>query len=84
MFGILLLFLRTRGFSSAGRASALQAGGHRFEPYSPHQYFSLLTIVGSGKFYFMREWLSGRALPCQGRCREFESRFPLQYRETAG
>ena len=26
----------------------------------------------------MREWLSGRALPCQGKCREFESRFPLQ------
>ncbi len=21
----------------------------------------------------------GRARPCQGRCREFESRFPLQY-----
>ena len=42
MFGILLLFLRTRGFSSAGRASALQAGGHRFEPYSPHQ--SLLAL----------------------------------------
>ena len=28
---------------------------------------------------FMREWLSGRALPCQGKCREFESRLPLQY-----
>ena len=25
----------------------------------------------------MREWLSGRALPCQGKRREFESRFPL-------
>ena len=25
-----------------------------------------------------REWLSGRALPCQGKCREFESRLPLQ------
>ena len=25
----------------------------------------------------MREWLSGRALPCQGKCREFESRLPL-------
>ncbi len=30
----------------------------------------------------MREWLSGRALPCQGKCREFESRFPLQVRAT--
>ena len=27
----------------------------------------------------MREWLSGRALPCQGKCREFESRLPLHY-----
>ena len=26
-----------RSFSSAGRASALQAGGHRFEPYYAHQ-----------------------------------------------
>ena len=25
-----------RGLSSAGRASALQAEGHRFEPYRPH------------------------------------------------
>ena len=48
--------------SSVGRASALQAEGHRFEPYSFHQ---------------MREWLSGRASPCQGERREFESRLPL-------
>ena len=27
----------------------------------------------------MRDWLSGRALPCQGKCREFESRFPLHF-----
>ena len=26
-----------RGVSSVGRASALQAGGHRFEPCTPHQ-----------------------------------------------
>ncbi len=25
----------------------------------------------------MREWLSGRASPCQGECRGFESRLPL-------
>ena len=25
--------------SSAGRASALQAGGHRFEPYSDHHFW---------------------------------------------
>ena len=30
-----------RGLSSAGRASALQAEGHRFEPYRPH-----VTIAG--------------------------------------
>ena len=29
------------------------------------------------RLHFMREWLSGRALPCQGKCREFESRLPL-------
>ena len=28
----------------------------------------------------MREWLSGRASPCQGERREFESRLPLQKR----
>ena len=27
----------------------------------------------------VREWLSGRASPCQGECREFESRFPLHF-----
>ena len=26
----------------------------------------------------LREWLSGRALPCQGKCRGSESRLPLQ------
>ncbi len=31
---------------------------------------------------FMREWLSGRASPCQGERREFESRLPLHYQET--
>lgn len=31
----------------------------------------------------MREWLSGRASPCQGECRGFESRFPLhQFNRT--
>ena len=30
----------------------------------------------------MREWLSGRASPCQGERREFESRLPLQYKES--
>ena len=30
--------------SSAGRASALQAGGHRFEPYCAHQII-LMEVV---------------------------------------
>ncbi len=30
------------------------------------------------KVVIMREWLSGRASPCQGERREFESRLPLQ------
>ena len=34
-----------------------------------------------GKIY-MREWLSGRASPCQGERREFESRLPLHLQKT--
>ena len=30
------IYLLLWGLSSAGRASALQAEGHRFEPYRPH------------------------------------------------
>ena len=36
------------GLSSAGRASALQAEGHRFEPYRPHflyLYYYLCAVV---------------------------------------
>ena len=29
----------------------------------------------------MREWLSGRASPCQGERREFESRLPLHLQQ---
>ena len=60
--------------SSAGRASALQAEGHRFEPYCSHHILAIASLI-----YVMREWLSGRASPCQGECREFESRFPLHF-----
>ena len=56
--------------SSVGRATALQAVGHRFEPCSSH-HKQCVKIV-------LREWLSGRASPCQGECRGFESRLPLQ------
>ena len=37
------------GFSSAGRASALQAEGHRFEPCSPHQN---LVFIKAGFFVY--------------------------------
>ena len=49
---------RSWGFSSAGRASALQAEGHRFEPCSPHQFGPVVQLV--------------RTLACHARGREFE------------
>ena len=36
---IWVAFIKIRGLSSAGRASALQAEGHRFEPYRPHFFY---------------------------------------------
>ena len=36
--------LNTRAFSSAGRASALQAEGHRFEPYNAHHFHCGLVV----------------------------------------
>ena len=33
------VILTERGLSSAGRASALQAEGHRFEPCRPHLFY---------------------------------------------
>ena len=47
-----------RKFSSAGRASALQAEGHRFEPYNFHQYGPVVQLV--------------RTLACHARGRGFE------------
>ena len=44
--------------SSAGRASALQAEGHRFEPCSSHQYGPVVQLV--------------RTLACHARGRRFE------------
>ena len=35
-----------RDLSSAGRASALQAEGHRFEPYRPHIFFYITCRSG--------------------------------------
>ena len=38
-------FIKYRGLSSAGRASALQAEGHRFEPYRPHLLLDIIVIL---------------------------------------
>ena len=72
--------LEIREFSSVGRASALQAGGHRFEPYNSHHFRDLNSTLFKSRanLFKLREWLSGRALPCQGKRRGSESRFPLQ------
>ena len=40
---------RLRGLSSAGRASALQAEGHRFEPYRPHFFNLICRSGGTGR-----------------------------------
>ena len=37
------------GLSSAGRASALQAEGHRFEPYRPHFLNKISRSGGTGR-----------------------------------
>ena len=46
-------------FSSAGRASALQAEGHRFEPYNSHHLGPVVQLV--------------RTLACHARGRGFDS-----------
>ena len=51
--------LKLWGYSSAGRASALQAEGHRFEPCCPHHFFGPLAQLV-------------RALACHARGRGFE------------
>ena len=51
--------------SSAGRASALQAGGHRFEPYSAHHFFYKRFLYG-----LVAQLV--RALACHARGRGFE------------
>ena len=35
----------SRGFSSAGRAPALHAGGQRFEPAKLHQFIFLISVL---------------------------------------
>ncbi len=51
----------TWGLSSAGRASALQAEGHRFEPYRPHTHGGIAQLARAHGSY---PW-----------CRWFESNF---------
>ena len=52
--------------SSAGRASALQAGGHRFEPYCSHH-------LGVNRLPYGPVVQLVRTLACHARGREFES-----------
>ena len=40
-------------------------------------YNAFVVMLKMAFIISMREWLSGRALPCQGKGREFESRLPL-------
>ena len=42
---IWVVFIKIRGLSSAGRASALQAEGHRFEPYWSHIYADVAQLA---------------------------------------
>ena len=44
-YGILVKLIRKRKHSSAGRASALQAEGHRFEPCCFHQHSAESKIM---------------------------------------
>ena len=73
----------------SGRASPCQGEGREFESRLALFFFKeeqiikkVLTIrKKSDKIHLveknMREWLSGRASPCQGEGREFESRLAL-------
>ena len=58
--------------SSAGRAPALQAGGHRFEPYSAHHFYFFGPIAQLV-----------RALACHARGHGFEPRLGRSKRLTA-
>ena len=59
------------GLSSAGRASALQAEGHRFEPCRPHLFFR----YGSQKQKYGGIAQLARAHGSYPWCREFKSPF---------
>ena len=46
------------GFSSAGRAPALQAGGRRFDPVILHQYFESANVSQSTRLGFRFDLLA--------------------------
>ena len=60
-FRVVCLYMHTIytswGLSSAGRASALQAEGHRFEPCRPHSKYNLSEKEYNG---YMGEFPSGQ------------------------
>ncbi len=64
-------------YQQCGFGSIAQLGEHL--PYKQGVIGSSPIVPTKSTILFMREWLSGRALPCQGKCREFESRFPLHF-----
>ena len=53
--------------SSAGRASALQAEGHRFEPYRSHKFFSMKEGDVGPSFLHMARWLNWLERPVHTR-----------------
>ena len=59
------------GLSSAGRASALQAEGHRFEPYRPHTKTKYGGIAQLARAHGSYPW-----------CREFKSPFRYEFRSS--
>ena len=50
-----LIIVNIWGLSSAGRASALQAEGHRFEPYRPHLFVRKRVRLANEEFADMAQ-----------------------------